>query len=95
MQIGKGRTLKGLLLQMKLGQTSEERILAEECIEIAFDELLKALNDIAALEGKTLLGKCCPSESCSDKPCPHQLGAVHAFGQAAEIAKSVIPMGKQ
>ncbi len=45
MQIGEGRTLKGLLLQMKLGQTSEERILAEECIEIAFDEIVESLSD--------------------------------------------------
>lgn len=69
MKIGEGRTIKGLLAQMKLGLTSEERILAEECLVIAFEDLYNQCRHpgcccICGHQGK------CPEDgpSCDEQP---------------------------
>lgn len=45
MGILEDRTLKGLLLQMKLGKTADERILAEELIEQEFHKRDKEIQE--------------------------------------------------
>lgn len=44
------RTLKGYLLEMKLGETPDERILAEEMIENLFEIAVNGLKDVLKYE---------------------------------------------
>ena len=52
--------------------------------------LVEALQQIANLEGMTLLGPDSKHRAGGDSPCYYEKGAAAAFSQAAEIARDVL-----